>query len=81
MEKKLTARQKQMLKQQEDSNSLSIVDVIGLCLSNWYWFVLCLVSTFLVAALYLRVTPPVFTRSTSIIVKDDANGRELDTHA
>lgn len=78
MEKKLTARQKQMLKQQEDSNSLSIVDVIGLCLSNWYWFVLCLVSTFLVAALYLRVTQPVFTRSTSIIVKDDANGRELD---
>lgn len=78
MEKKLTARQKQMLKQQEDSNSLSIVDVIGLCLSNWYWFVLCLVATSLVAVFYLRVTPPVFTRSTSIIVKDDANGRELD---
>ncbi|MCM1078812.1 MAG: polysaccharide biosynthesis tyrosine autokinase [Bacteroidales bacterium] len=78
MEQKLTARQRRILKQQDDDNSLSIVDIIGLCLSNWYWFVLCLVVTLVSAALYLRVTPPIFTRSTSIIVKDDANGRELD---
>lgn len=78
MEKKLTARQKQLLRQQEDNNTLNIVDILGLCISNWYWFVLCLFVTFVTAALYLRVTPPVFTRSTSIIVKDDASGRELD---
>lgn len=78
MEKKLTARQKQLLKQQEDNNTLNLVDIFGLCMSNWYWFALCLAVTMIAAALYLRVTSPVFTRSTSIIVKEDASGRELD---
>lgn len=73
MEKKLTARQKQLLKQQEDNNTLNLVDIFGLCMSNWYWFALCLAVTMIAAALYLRVTSPVFTRSTSIIVKEDAS--------
>lgn len=63
---------------QEDNNSLNITDVLGLCLSNWYWFVICLFITVSAAMLYLRMTPPVFTRSTSIVIKDDVNNQSVD---
>ena len=64
---------------QEDSTSfLNIMDIVGLCISNWFWFVICLAVTWSAALIYLRMTPPVYTRSTSIVVKEDANNQALN---
>lgn len=65
--------------QQEDSGSfLNIMDIIGLCISNWFWFAICLAITWSAAIIYLRMTPPVFLRSTSIVVKEDANSQAIN---
>lgn len=67
-----------LLKEQEDDNALNITDILGLCLSNWRWFVISLAVALSIAALYLKITPPVFTRSTSIVIKDDTNSQAVD---
>jgi capsular exopolysaccharide synthesis family protein len=64
--------------QEESSSFLNIMDIVGLCISNWFWFVICLAVTWSAALIYLRMTPPVFTRSTSIAVKEDANNQALN---
>ncbi len=65
-------------KNREESHSLNMVDILGLCLSNWYWFVISLAICFLAAFVYLKKTSPIFVRSTSIVVKDDQSGKELE---
>lgn len=64
--------------QQEDNGFLNLTDILGLSISNWYWFVLSLLICLTVAAVYLRMTSPVFTRSTSIVIKEDTNNQAVD---
>ena len=58
------------IEQQED-NSLRLKDLMALCLGKWKWFVLSLLVCLGLAVAYLLRTPAVFTRSTSILIKED----------
>ncbi len=51
------------------NDSLSIIDMLMLCLRHWPWFVLSLSICLGVATLYLLHTPKVYTRTTSILIK------------
>lgn len=53
---------------------IRIQDLWGMFLPKWHWFALSLVVTLSVAALYILSTPNVYTRSASILVKDDSKG-------
>lgn len=53
---------------------IRIQDLWGMFLPKWYWFTLSLVVTLSVAVLYILSTPNVYTRSASILVKDDSKG-------
>ena len=48
-----------------------------LCLANWYWTVISLVITIGIALVYLLTTPPSYTRSASILIKEDAKGNAI----
>ena len=61
---------KQMLNEQDGGSSFDFSAIPGLCISNWFWFVLCVTITCSVAFIYIRITPPVFIRSASLVVKD-----------
>lgn len=74
----MATTKKKNIKHQEENDLLNFTDIIGLSISNWYWFILSLLITLLAAAVYLRMTPPVFTRSTSIVIKEDANNQAVD---
>ena len=50
-------------------DSLSILDMLMLCLRHWPWFILSLVICMGAATLYLLRTPQIYTRTTSILVK------------
>lgn len=65
-------------KQKEDRNSLNITDILGLCFSNWLYFVVCLILSCSAAYIYLRIVPPVYTRSTAIVVKDDSDNTAVE---
>ncbi len=54
---------------------MSLKDLFTLCLTHWKWFVLSLFITIGIAVLYLLVTPPVYTRSASILIKDDSKNK------
>ncbi len=58
----------------QNDNTLPIKDLLFLCLANWHWFLMSLVATFTVAALYILTTPPVYVSSASILIKDDKKG-------
>ena len=59
---------------------MSIRDLVQLCLSKWYWFVISLVVTLSVAVLYIKRTPSVYTRTASILIKDDTSGKSVSSN-
>ena len=62
-------------KQTEDF--IKIQDLLYLCLSKWYWFVISLVITLAIATLYIKKTPPTYLRTASILIKDDSKGNSF----
>jgi len=54
-------------------DSLSIMDMLMLCLRHWPWFILSLFICMGVATLYLLRTPKTYTRTTSILVKSSGD--------
>lgn len=53
---------------------IRIQDLWGMFLPKWHWFALSLVVCLSLALLYILSTPNVYTRSASILVKDDSKG-------
>ena len=51
---------------------IRLQDLWGMFLPRWYWFAISLGIALSLAVLYLLVTPPVYTRKASILVKDDS---------
>lgn len=58
-------------RQDRPDDFIRIQDLFYLCLAKWYWFVISLVITLGIATVYLLKTPPVYTRSAMILIKDD----------
>lgn len=60
---------------QDTQDFMRIQDFMYLCLAKWHWFVLSLIVCLGVAVAYLLHTPPVYTRSALMLIKDDSNGQ------
>lgn len=58
---------------------LRIQDLLYLCLMKWQWFVLSLVVTVGVATVYLLRTPAVYTRTASVLIKEDSKGKSVSS--
>ena len=56
---------------------LTIQDIWSICIRRWPWFVLSVVVCVAAAALYILKTPPVYTRSAAVLIKEDAKGRSI----
>ena len=48
-----------------------VIDMLSVFASKWYWFVLCLALGLAGSYFYLQITPPIYTRSASILIKND----------
>ena len=64
-------------KPKQADDSIRIQDLFYLCVNKWYWFVISLVVTIGVATVYLLTTPPVYTRSASLLIKEDSKGNSF----
>ena len=60
---------------------LRIQDLFYLCVAKWYWFVISLVITLSVAVIYILRTPPVYTRSASLLIKEEGNNKSMNDAA
>ena len=48
-----------------------VLEILMVFASKWYWFVLCLALGLAGSYFYLQVTPPIYTRSASILIKNE----------
>ena len=71
------ATQNNISRPKQADDFIRIQDLFYLCLNKWYWFVISLAVTVGVAVVYLLTTPPVYTRSASLLVKEDSKGNSL----
>lgn len=62
---------------QPQTDHLSLQDLMVLCLSRWKWFAVSLLITIGLAVVYLLVTPSVYTRSTSLLIKEEGKKKDL----
>lgn len=64
-------------KPRQSEDYLRLQDLMSLCIARWRWFVLSLTVLTGLAILYLLTTPPVYTRSASILIKEDSKGNSI----
>lgn len=63
--------------QQQDM--LQIKDILYLCLSKWYWFLISLAICLGVATFKILRTPPIYNRSMSLMIKSDRRGKSVNS--
>lgn len=61
---------------EKNEPEINLSDIFVICMQNWYWIILSIFICVSVAALYIEMTPPTYTRSATIMIKDDKNGSQ-----
>ena len=59
----------------QSDSALNVQDVLQQCVTHWWWFLVSLVVVMGIAMYYLWSTPPVYTRTASILLKEDGKGQ------
>ena len=67
-----------MLRRNQGDDFIRLQDLFYLCLARWKWFVLSLVITLGVAAVYLLSTPNVYQRTASLLIKDESKSSSIN---
>ena len=60
-------------RRQKADDSLSLIDMLMICVRHWPWFILSLVVCMSIATLYLLSAQRVYTRTASILVKNSGD--------
>ena len=62
------------------NDPMRLQDLVNLCLAKWPWFILSVTVCVGLAVAYLLRTPPVYTRSATLLIKQEArNSRSFST--
>lgn len=64
-----------------DRRKFSTQDIVRLILPNWYWYLVSLILFVGGALLYLKITPPEYMRTATLLVKDSRKGSGLEVTA
>ena len=62
---------------QPQTDHLSLQDLVALCITRWKWFAVSLLITIGLAVIYLLVTPSVYTRFTSLLIKEEGKKNDF----
>lgn len=65
----------------ENTNGITLHDLIQMVFANWYWFALSVVVCLGAAYYYLASTPKIYSRTATILVKDSRKGGDADLGA
>ena len=66
-------------KPQTAGNGLNLKSIVALLISKWYWFVISLAITVSLGVVQIMRTTPLYTRSASILIRDDSKGGNSST--
>jgi len=67
----------QELQGAKPDDALRVKEFFYLCLAKWRWFVVSVLSCVCVAVFYILCTPPLYTRSAFLMVKEDTKGKAI----
>lgn len=62
---------------QESENTVNILDILSIAVSKWYWFVISLVICLVIGFLVILRTPPMYTQSASVLIKETSKGNSM----
>lgn len=68
-------------KKNTNSEALTISDLVKIALANWKWFVLSVLLCLGGAFYYIKKSPYIYSRSASILIKDETKGTQLPNAA
>lgn len=57
----------------DEDDSINIKQLIQLCTSHWYWFLISILIALTLAAAYILTKQPIYTRYAAVLIKDDTN--------
>ncbi len=60
-------------------NTLQLTDILYLCMAKWKWFALSLAVCVGLSVLYILRTPPTYTRTASLLIKEDSKGKSVSS--
>lgn len=63
-----------MINDNAEEEVIKLQDLWAIFVAKWYWFLISVCACMAVAVIYLAVTPSVYTRSTSVLIKDNNKG-------
>lgn len=61
----------------EESQQLTLRDLWSMCIGRWPWFLVSAVLCLGAAVFYIMKTPPVYTRSAQVLIKEERSGRSI----
>ena len=64
---------------EQENDALRIQDLLYLCLAKWKWFVLSLAVCVGLAVVYILRTPPVYTRTAAVLIKQESRGKSISS--
>ncbi|MCF0206740.1 MAG: polysaccharide biosynthesis tyrosine autokinase [Bacteroidales bacterium] len=65
--------------QQQSSEGIQITDILVQCAAKWKWFLLSLVVCLGVAYIYILRSQPVYTSTSSVLIKEDSKGKSMSS--
>ena len=60
-----------------ENDFVRITDILQLCLAKWYWFAISIAVALCIAIVYILATPPVYTRTASLLIKEEGSGGQM----
>ena len=57
---------------EQENEGMNIVDIFFLCLNKWQWIVASVLVCVAIAFMYIKTTPPRYTRSAAVLIKEDS---------
>lgn len=74
--------EEKILKVRPEEDSIHIQDIWKMLIANWHWFFISISVCLSIAAIYISVTSPVYTRKASVLIKDDSkSGASIESAA
>ena len=73
-----TSNKKEYNIEEEEEGEEEIIDILELLrffLSKWYWFLISLIVIFGIAIIYLLSTPKIYSRSASLLIKENMDSQ------
>lgn len=66
-------------KKYAQGTAVKLADVLYVTMKNWVWALLSIVLCVGIGIIYILITPPLYNRTASIIIKDESKGRSVSS--